>query len=477
MFHVREFCRACIPVISHTRGMSRSQHWRVMEEAAPKYVQHVIKQTKEDTRRKVIDLKDHWNEPMIVATGEDTTSEETIGEDCFREVSEHVLGRIETPAAFAEYWNENPWVAKRRDTTSEDTKEETTVKLKVADKNIHELGESDLSSFKYFTSDEVEQLCSFNKRLTVNKYMYLTSVFDCGFIQFREHMLNLYPKAESSCKKYIVTGRQGTGKSMTCYGAMLSAKEQKQMCVPLLRLDEWLVDTKESPTNVVMVKEDGKMKEKWEVPNFNTSFLSNFLSVNEAVLTDDHVLLRDCYWAPFHYSIKGTTLREVIQYGIKEPAVSNAIIKELCLTLIESKVPLSIVVDDIDMLHHIPETLFRSHRSPKKDWWNQLNISLDRFLLFTYIQDMINSLETGNVYLATGKDNSPEAIATINNAFKDLEEVCVPGAPSASEYEGYLQFMRHHKFLARDLSVGEVNELKFLTGMGYEYTYTMMLRI
>ena len=39
--------------------------------------------------------------------------------NCFWEVSEHVLNRIETPAALAgrsalcEYWSENPWVAKR----------------------------------------------------------------------------------------------------------------------------------------------------------------------------------------------------------------------------------------------------------------------------------------------------------------------------------------------------------------------------
>ena len=40
--------------------------------------------------------------------------------NCFWEVSEHVLNRIETPAALAGrsalcgYWSENPWVAKRK---------------------------------------------------------------------------------------------------------------------------------------------------------------------------------------------------------------------------------------------------------------------------------------------------------------------------------------------------------------------------
>ena len=68
----------------------------------------------------------------------------------------------------------------------------------------------------------------------------------------------------------------------------------------------------------------------------------------------------------------------------------------------------------------------------------------------------------------------PQTLQQINST---LSEVAVPGAPSVLEYEAYLQFMRQHKFLARDLSLGEVNELKFLTGMGYEYTYTMLLRI
>ena len=40
--------------------------------------------------------------------------------NCFWEVSEHVLSRIETPAALAgrsalvDYWSENPWVAKKK---------------------------------------------------------------------------------------------------------------------------------------------------------------------------------------------------------------------------------------------------------------------------------------------------------------------------------------------------------------------------
>ena len=40
--------------------------------------------------------------------------------NCFLEVSEHVLSRIETPAALAgrsalvDYWSENPWVAKKK---------------------------------------------------------------------------------------------------------------------------------------------------------------------------------------------------------------------------------------------------------------------------------------------------------------------------------------------------------------------------
>ena len=43
-----------------------------------------------------------------------------VSTNCFWEVSEHVLNRIETPAALAgrsalcEYWSENPWVAKRK---------------------------------------------------------------------------------------------------------------------------------------------------------------------------------------------------------------------------------------------------------------------------------------------------------------------------------------------------------------------------
>ena len=40
--------------------------------------------------------------------------------NCFWGVSEHVLNRIETPAALAgrsalcEYWSENPWIAKKK---------------------------------------------------------------------------------------------------------------------------------------------------------------------------------------------------------------------------------------------------------------------------------------------------------------------------------------------------------------------------
>ena len=40
--------------------------------------------------------------------------------NCYWEVSEHVLSRIETPSALAgrsalcEYWSENPWVAKKK---------------------------------------------------------------------------------------------------------------------------------------------------------------------------------------------------------------------------------------------------------------------------------------------------------------------------------------------------------------------------
>ena len=40
--------------------------------------------------------------------------------NCFWEVSEHVLSRIETPAALAgrsalvDYWSENPWVATKK---------------------------------------------------------------------------------------------------------------------------------------------------------------------------------------------------------------------------------------------------------------------------------------------------------------------------------------------------------------------------
>ena len=40
--------------------------------------------------------------------------------NCFWGVSEHVLSRIETPAALAgrsalvDYWSENPWVAKKK---------------------------------------------------------------------------------------------------------------------------------------------------------------------------------------------------------------------------------------------------------------------------------------------------------------------------------------------------------------------------
>ena len=43
-----------------------------------------------------------------------------VSTNYFWEVSEHVLNRIETPAALAirsalcEYWSENPWVAKRK---------------------------------------------------------------------------------------------------------------------------------------------------------------------------------------------------------------------------------------------------------------------------------------------------------------------------------------------------------------------------
>ena len=46
-----------------------------------------------------------------------------VSTNCFWEVSEHVLNRIETPAALAnisalcEYWSENPWVAKRKEYT------------------------------------------------------------------------------------------------------------------------------------------------------------------------------------------------------------------------------------------------------------------------------------------------------------------------------------------------------------------------
>ena len=44
-----------------------------------------------------------------------------VSTNCFWEVSEHVLNRIETPAALAgrsalcEYWSENLWVAKRKE--------------------------------------------------------------------------------------------------------------------------------------------------------------------------------------------------------------------------------------------------------------------------------------------------------------------------------------------------------------------------
>ena len=40
--------------------------------------------------------------------------------NCYWEVSEHVLSRIETPSALAgrsalcEYWSENPWVARKK---------------------------------------------------------------------------------------------------------------------------------------------------------------------------------------------------------------------------------------------------------------------------------------------------------------------------------------------------------------------------
>lgn len=412
--------------------MARSQHWRVMEEAPPKFVKHVVKRTNRETPLETVHIKDHYNKPMI-----------HLDED--KEFNLKKFSKM-------------------------------PVSLEESAKNLHKFEESDLAVFRYFTPDETKKL-KFENFTTNNMYKYLTGVFGFGYIQFREHMLNLYPKSQSSCRKHLITGRPCTGKTVTCYGAMLSAKEQKQICVPLLMLDQWLVETQQTLTNVVMVEEDGKVKEKWEMPHYNTEFLKQFLLVNEGLLTDEHVLLKDCHWAPFHYSIEGTPLKEVIEYALQEPRISNAVIKELCSTLIQTKLPLTIVVDDIDMMYHIPETLFKSHRKPKTHWKKQLHVTLDRFLLFNYVRDMINSLESGNVYLATGKDNSPEAIASVKNTFKDLEEVAIPGAPSVLEYEAYLQFMRQHKFLARDLSVGEVNELKFLTGMGYEYTYTMLIRI
>ena len=45
------------------------------------------------------------------------------------------------------------------------------------------------------------------------------------------------------------------------------------------------------------------------MPHYNTEFLRQFLLVNEGLLTDEHVLLKDCHWAPFHYSIEGTPLK------------------------------------------------------------------------------------------------------------------------------------------------------------------------
>lgn len=402
-----------------------------MEEAAPKFVKHVVKRTNPETPVETIPIKDHYTEPMI-------------------------------------HLNKDPHDLKKFS--------EMPKALEKSGKNLHEFGESDLAVFRYFTPDETKKL-QFEGFTTNRMYKYLTGVFGYGYLQFREHMRNLYPKAQSSCKKHLITGRPCTGKTVTCLGAMLSAREQNQMCVPLLMLDEWLVETQRTPTNVVMVEEDGQIKEKWEMPEYNTAFLRQFLLVNDDLLSDEHVLLKDCHWAPFHYSIEGTPLKEVIEYALQEPKISNAVVQELCTTLIETKVPLTIVVDDIDMMHHIPETLFESHRKPDMHWNKQLHVTLDRFLLFNYVRDMINSLESGNVYLATGKDNSSEAIATVNSAFKDLEEVALPGTPSVLEYEAYLQFMRQHQFLAKDLSVGEVNELKFLTGMGYEYTHTMIIRI
>lgn len=43
-----------------------------------------------------------------------------------------------------------------------------------------------------------------------------------------------------------------------CYLSKLTV--QSQICVPLLMLDQWLVETQQTLTNVVMVEEDGKVK-------------------------------------------------------------------------------------------------------------------------------------------------------------------------------------------------------------------------